>query len=187
MHSWKKIFVRSAGFGFGAATALAIVVGLWILYSSRPVSPKPWNSQAIASKFSDLYVNTGDRIIAEFRYSLESSLDLDYTLPSDKDSAFVVLPEKKGLEKKTEMEWPSGMILPAHQRINIAFRIPYDYNDSYPRKQRDDLYKLNAFMNRRLKELDGFVMLDRKNRYEIKFSKGWETKEQNSNKGEQKE
>lgn len=176
MKTWQKIFIRSAG--FGAATALAVIVGLWIWYSSRPVPPKPWNSQAISSKFSDLYVNTGDRIIVEFRYSLESSLDLDYTFPLDKDSVFVILPEEKGLEKKPEMEWPSGVILPAHQRINIAFRIPFDYNESYPKKQRDDLDKLGAFMNRRLKELDGFVILDRKNRYEIKFAKGWETKEE---------
>ena len=174
MYTWKKVFIRSAGFGFGAIMAIALIVGLWLWYNSRPKPVKPWDSQAITSCFSDLQVSVGDRIIAEFRYSLESSLDHDYVLPSDDESAFIVLPDGKGLAKKENLEWPKGAILPAHQKISITFKIPFDYNDFYPRKHRDDLGKLNAFMKRRLKEIEGFVILDRKRRYEIKFPKGWE-------------
>lgn len=59
----------------------------------------------------------------------------------------------------------------AGQKVIVTFQLTYDYNDSYPKNDRDNLDKFAKFMNRRLKDLDGFVVLDRENRYQITFPK----------------
>jgi hypothetical protein len=61
----------------------------------------------------------------------------------------------------------------AGQKISTLFQITYDYSESFPQKERDNLDKLAKFMNRRFREIDGFVVLDKKNRYEVIFPKGW--------------
>ena len=48
-----------------------------------------------------------------------------------------------------------------------------EYNDVYPERDRDDSEKLAAFMTRRLKELDGFVLFDKTHRYKIVLPNGW--------------
>ncbi|MGH7845535.1 MAG: hypothetical protein ACREQW_10245, partial [Candidatus Binatia bacterium] len=52
--------------------------------------------------------------------------------------------------------------------------LTYEYNDSYPKSDRENLDKVSKFMARRLKELEGFAVLDRTNRYQVIFPKGWQ-------------
>jgi hypothetical protein len=61
--------------------------------------------------------------------------------------------------------------------MSVSFYLTYDYNESYQKKDHGNTDKLIKFMNSHLKEVDGFVVLDKKNRYEIVFPilfpKGW--------------
>jgi hypothetical protein len=43
----------------------------------------------------------------------------------------------------------------------------------YPEREKDNGEKLAAFMDRRLKELDGFVLFDKTRRYKIILLNGW--------------
>jgi hypothetical protein len=171
MNPWRKVFLRAAGFGVGIVAAVAIAIGAWIYIASLPQTPGPWDREKIKADFADLEVNTGNKLIAIFRYTVENTTRHDYHLPDDPKSAFVVLSEGKGLSQESEITWDRGAYLPPGQKISVSFRLAYDYNDSYPKQDRDNLDKLGKFMKRRLKETDGFVILDKSNRYEIVFLK----------------
>ena len=174
MGRWQVLFFRAAGFGAGFAAALVIATAGWLFYQSLPETPKPWNRDVIKATFADLKVNTGERPIATFKYTLENTTRHDYYLPTDDKSAFVILPGGKGMSQDEELAWDKGSYLPPGQKVTVSFWVTYDYNDSYPKNDRGNLDKLSKFMGRRLKELEGFAVLDRANRYQIVFPKGWE-------------
>jgi hypothetical protein len=173
MNPWLKVFLRTSGFGAGAVLAAVIAIGAWFYTTSLPEKPKPWNREAIKATFADLYVNTGNKIVTTFRYTVENRTRSDYYFPDDAKSAFVVLSEGKGLSQEDEIAWGRGAYLPSGQKVSVSFQLTYDYNESYTKEERDNPDKLSKFMNRRLKEVNGFVVLDKKARYEIVFPKGW--------------
>jgi hypothetical protein len=174
MGHWQRIFLKAAGFGAGFAAFLVATVAGWIFFKSLPETPKPWNRDAIKATYADIYVTTGDRPVATFKYTLENATPNDYYLPSDPKAAFVILPNEKGMSQDEELSWDNGAYVPAGQKVSASFRLTYDYNDSYPKSDRDNLDKLSKFIARRLKQLEGFVVLDRTNRYQINFPKGWQ-------------
>jgi len=108
-----------------------------------------------------------------FTYSVQSLIDRDCYFSHDNDIVFRVLPDGKGLVQDNAIKLKNGTYIPAHKRVNVSLQVTYDYDDFYSKKQRFDLEKLNTFFKRRLEEIDGFVVLDRKNRYEIRFPNGW--------------
>jgi len=180
MALWQRVFLRAAGFGAGFAALIAVVVGAWVLISSLPDTPRSWEKGAVQATFADIFIDTGDRPVATFKYTVENTTANDYFLPSDPKAAFVVLPNGKGLSKEEQLEWDSGAYIPAGQRVSVSFRVTYDYNDSYPFDERDDAEKLSAFIGRRLKELEGFSVLDRERRYQIDFPNGWQKSDESS-------
>ena len=174
MTTWQRIFIRAAGFGVGCVVTIIIAIALWSYFSSRPTKPKPWNESAILAEFSEITVNTGDKIVAHFRYLVENTTEYDYSLPSDGEAAFIKLPETKGLTKDHDIAWDVGTFVPTGQKVAINFRLTYDYSEySFPKSDIDNIEKFSKFMNRRLSEVDGFVILDKENRYQIDFHRGW--------------
>lgn len=97
MIPWQKLFLKAAGFGAGFAAFLVAAIAGWQVFQSLPESPKPWNRDAIKATYAELFMNTGDRPVATFRYALENTTPRDYYLPSDPKAAFVVLPDGKVL------------------------------------------------------------------------------------------
>jgi len=174
MTPWQNLFLKAAGFGAGFAAFLISAIAGWQLFQFLPESPKPWNRDAIKATYAYLNMNTGDRPVATFKYTVENTTPRDYYLPSDPQAAFVVLTDGKGLSQGEELTWDKGAYVPAGLKVSVSFHLTYDYNDSYPKLDRDNLDKLSKFMARRLKELDGFVVLDRTNRYQVTFQNGWQ-------------
>jgi|SRR5882724_8408342 len=174
MAPWQRIFLKAAGFGAGFATFLVGALAIWLFVKSLPETPKPWNRDAVKATYADLFMNPAERPVAMFRYTLENTTPHDYYLPADPKSAFVILPEGKGMSQEEELTWDKGAYLPPGQKVTVSFQLTYDYNDSYPKAERDNLDKLSKFMARRLKEIEGFALLDRTNRYQITFPKGWQ-------------
>ncbi len=172
--SWQRLLLKAAGFGAGFAALLVGTFAIWFFVESLPKTPKPWNRDVIKVTYVDLSVKTGERPVATFRYTIENTTPSDYYLPTDAKSAFVLLPKGKGLSQEEDLTWDKGAYVPAGQKVAFSFQITYDYDDSYPEADRDNLHKLATFMNRKLEELDGFAVLDRTNRYQISFPKGWQ-------------
>lgn len=168
-----RVFLRASGFGAGVVIAAGVIVGAWLYVASLPQKPRPWNRDAIKATFAGVYVRTGERIVTTFRYRVANKTKNDYYFPHDKGSAFIILPEGKGLSQEQEIVWGQGTYVPAGQKILTSFQLTYDYNDSYPQKERDDLNKLNKFMHRHLKEVAGFVIFAKMNHYETVFPGGW--------------
>jgi hypothetical protein len=173
MNPWLKIFLRASGFGAGAVVAAVLAIGAWFYITSILDKAKPWDRETISAMFADLYVTPGDQIVTTFRYTVENKTKKDYNFPEDPKSAFVILPEGKGLSQEENISWSHGAYLPSGQKMALSFQLTYEYNESYPKKDRDNSDKLARFMDRRLKEVDGFVILDKAKRYEIIFPKGW--------------
>ena len=178
--------LRAVGFGAGFAVAITLLIGGWTYLESLPSTPKPWNRGAVTASFADLFVEAGDRIVVTFRYTVENKTMQDYYLPSDNQSVLTILPSEKGYASEPELGWDRGAYIPANQKIAVSFRMIYDYNDAYPKTDSNNVNKMNAFLKRRLKEIEGFAILDKEHRYEIMFPKGWkEPKEPSeSNKAE---
>ncbi len=176
MKFWQKLLLSAMGTGAGAVVAAAVAIGVWFYITSLPEKPKPWDRVAIKATFADLSVTLGEKIVTTFQYTLENKTKGDYYFPEDAKSAFVVLPEEKGLSQEDELAWSRGVYLPCGQKVSMSFHLTDDYNEAYPKKDRDNLDKLGEFMKSRLKKIDGFVVLDKKNRYEIVFPNGWKNK-----------
>jgi hypothetical protein len=88
----KWLFIR-AGFGAGTILTAALIIGVFMSYSSRE---KPWNEKAISASFSaDLYtVDENCNIIGmEIQCLLENRTSADYRLP---EQTFMIL-ENDGL------------------------------------------------------------------------------------------
>ncbi len=78
------------------------------------------------------------------------------------------------MHQQEDLSWDKGVYLPPGEKVTVSFKLTYDYNDAYPRAQRDNMDKASKWANRRLKEVDGFAILGRANRYQIIFPRGWE-------------
>ncbi|MGH2567801.1 MAG: hypothetical protein ACRDGA_05635, partial [Bacteroidota bacterium] len=174
MVAWQRILLKAAGFGAGFAGVLIGALAIWLWIQSMPETPRLWNRDALKASFEEIFVNTGDRPVATFKFILENTTPHDYHLPSDPKSAFILLPEGKGMSQEEELIWDRGAYVPSGQKVTVSFQVSYNYNEAYPKTDRDDLDKLSKFMNRRLKELDGFAVLDRVKRYQIIFPRGWQ-------------
>jgi hypothetical protein len=171
MQPWKKVLLRAAGFGAGFAIVAAVIFGVAIWWSGRPVKPKPMNPHAITGTFSGMgmQVRTDDMHLT-VTYGLHNTTDKDYSLPSTGE-LMIVDPENKGLDVIHGVTWDSATIPPG-QTVNLNFDIPYPLSD-YNKTAADltDEKAMVDFIQKRLKEIDGFRFFDYGNRYEIDLPK----------------
>jgi len=108
----------------------------------------------------------------------QPKIPYDYCLPNDNEAAFIQIPGTKGLTKDHDITWDKGTCVPTGQKVAVFFRLNYNYSEySFPKSDINNLEKFSKFMSRRLSEIDGFVILDNQNRYQINFPKGWEDKQ----------
>jgi hypothetical protein len=180
MALWKKILLRSLGFGAGFAVVLCAVAGSWLWYSERPKPPQPWNKQAITAEY-DYVLPEGDKNNLSFRYVLQNNSDSDYRISSDGEIEITAkLKREQGFQQFSHFvttEYP--IFVPAKSRVRIAINIPYPYPIKEKENPTDDerkQYTTNVakYVTDKMGDLDGFVMFDTSNRYEIDFPNGWE-------------
>jgi hypothetical protein len=181
MVSWKSILLRSAGFGAGFAVALCGIVGFWIWYSGRPEPPKAWNKHAIGAEY-DYVRPAGDKDYLAFHYTLQNNTDFDYRVESD---AGIEITAKLKQEKAFSQfayhyvttDYP--IFVPARSRVWITLSIPYPY----PIKEKEEpslderkqyTADVAKYVSEKISNVDGFVLFDTSNRFEIDFPNGWE-------------
>jgi hypothetical protein len=181
LSGWKAVLLKSIGFGAGFAVVLCAVAGSWLWYSGRPKPPKPWNKNAITAEY-DYVRPEGDNNYLSFHYILQNNTDLDYLVDSNVGMEVTgKLKREKGLSRfdshYVTMEYP--IFVPAKNRVWLSLNIPYSYSIKEKGKPTADEQKqytteVAKYVTDELANLDGFVLFDTSNRYEIDFANGWE-------------
>jgi hypothetical protein len=172
---WKKLVLVGAGIGGGFAIMLAVIAAGWVWYEGRPHRDPDWNTTAIKATFKDVVITTSvPKPKLTFSYSLENTTASDYTIDGTSQvQVMATLPEGKGFDPDEALSLPASLYIPSKQKVVLSIFKEAEYNDAYPERDRDNGEKLAAFMNRRLKELDGFVLFDKGRRYKIVLPNGW--------------
>jgi hypothetical protein len=177
---WKKTLLLGFSFGAGLAIFLSIAAGSFLWYESHPKPPesaKPWNSKAVTAEFDFLDI-VGDESNIAFYYTLQNNTETDYQLPEDPQVMARLKDEKSLTAAKDMIKKVDSVFIPQKQRARYVII----FNGSYPEKKKADYVneekaafrnRLKQYLNKHADDLDGFVVFDNANRYEIDFPKGW--------------
>jgi hypothetical protein len=188
MATWKQILLKAAGFGAGFALFVCLILWLWSWYSSRPKPPKPWDTRKITAEYdvaSTEKAENKDKTFAIY-YTLQNNTDYDYEI-KDKDSAILAAQLKR--EKSVSMNWDqkwlhyeTPVFVPAHGRVRFCVHLAYPYVNSPPEPTKDAkaIYEYDTGIAKYLKNemgnLNGFVLYDQTNRYEVLLPNGWDAR-----------
>jgi hypothetical protein len=185
MPEWKRSLLIGVGWGLGTAVGLAVIVGGFLWYQSRPkppTPPKPWNTTAIKAEYD--YIDTeGEKNTVVFYYTLENTTAFDYRLENgDKVLMSATLAKQRHLSPFSEQEkidYP--VFVPAKKRVRFSIHVDYAYpvkEKSNPNvvERREFRSKLEKYATDEFGNLDGFDLLDESSRYEIVFPAGWKQK-----------
>jgi hypothetical protein len=72
------------------------------------------------------------------------------------------------------LTWDQSLYIPSGQKVNVSILLPIMYSDfNFSQQKASDEKQLSAFIDRRLAEIDGFVLFDQTNRYKVDFPNGW--------------
>lgn len=181
MALWKRILLRSTGFGAGFAL---VIVSAISLYSWRSSRPKEWSSTAITARPTQLEEQTsGEDVHFLFRYALTNNTANDYRVVAP--SSGVLMEQLAGdasLLKAENASWDGDVQIPARQSVNVVFDVTVhlsDYNTTAEKlagpnpNQGEISEEYSRFLGKRLKEINGLVLLDYSNRYRIELPENW--------------
>lgn len=171
LQPWTRFMILRSAMGAGFAVTLSLIVGGAMLYSARPRSPKRWNTHAISASFDAVGSEGPDHALV-FYYILENKTDRDYQLPDHFDVT-VMSKLKEGTLSFDNGSYrgDEDLFLPAKQRVRFAVHSSWRCPDAAA--DPSAVGALAAYVNRLAPALDGFVVFDQKNRYEIELPKGW--------------
>jgi hypothetical protein len=178
MALWKKILLRSAGFGAGFAIATALVIGGWHWYRARPKPPRPWNKQAITATYDGVHPEGENNDLA-FDYILQNNTDWDLRIDSDLELQITAkLKKEQALSENGRISTTYSIFVPAKGRAWISLTTPYAYPFHEKEKATASERKqfraaVPAFVADKLADLDGFVFFDADDRYETVLPDGW--------------
>jgi hypothetical protein len=185
--NFKRFFIVGLGWGVGTTLTLLLVFGGYSWYASRPkpkLPPKPWNSSAIKAEFD--YVDTeGEKNDIVVNYTLENTTEFDYRASqSDNIRMHARLSREKSLSPFSELsriDYP--IVVPAKKRVRFRVYLGYPYplkepDDGPPGSGKESRAAVSKYIVEKLNNLDGFVLLDDVNRFEIDFEPGWKKQPQ---------
>jgi hypothetical protein len=180
MENWKKIVFRAAGFGGGFAVVAALILGIIVWCSSRPVKPKPWDTKSITAVFGNLSTEGTNHTVI-YNYTLINNTDSDYSLQDDSTSHIGfkrMQTNALDFSDKDFIKPDFPIYIPAKSRVSIALHMPLPYESDVdlnsPTAVQHDYYtKLSHFVSDTISNVDGFVLMDDSSRYEIIFPNGW--------------
>jgi hypothetical protein len=176
--TWKKILLRSAGFGAGFAIVVCGVIGGVIWYSSRPSKAvKKWNTTAL--KVTEppafgAYKNDKDsRMYVEFNYSVQNNTDDDYKIESAESLKVLVRFTDGSVSEPVTTEAASvklPVFLPAKETGALSLVIQQSVPTKTERETDEDYHEqLRSYLEKQWSrdKLAGFVLYDETNRYEL--------------------
>ena len=188
MENWKRL-VLTAGLGGGFAIGLALIAGAWLWYQGRPTKLKPWNTKAIVAAFD--YPDIESSQPGGSNESTVSMIVLYYTLENTTDSDYHMPPQEQlevdaRLKREKSLSGDTGILtldkeqvfIPAKQRRRFSLHLNYSMTKSWgpepkTKQEQRERWKLIAdYLNKELTNLDGFVVFDSTNRFQINLP-GW--------------
>lgn len=184
MPTWKRIFLKAAGFGVGITLALAVLASGLYWYSTRPKPPKPWNTKAIRATYYNVTTSgSGAGLKIDFGYILENTTDRDYSLDEfPKPHIAVKLEDTQSLAELNDenLKLRLPIYIPAHQKVRIYVEVPpYGLTTEFPGNaaSEGDLEKFHLLVaqhvSQHMENLGGFEIFDESTRYQIDLPGGW--------------
>jgi hypothetical protein len=181
---WKNLAIRSFFGGAGIGVALVILAGTFIWYHNRPERPKPWNTSALKAQWDTMEFTTGaakdvEGYPVDFYYNVKNNTDRNYPLTGPTLTVMAVLTDGNALSKEFgHYQLGSATVdglafIPPNGTARIAVHISYRYPDEFSQADKKNVDKIVASLNRRLKELNGFVVFDEENHYRVDLPEGW--------------
>lgn len=178
MSAIKRWIITGLSFGAGFAITLAIIIGLFIWHENKP---KPWDTKAITSIYDTADIE-GDNSTFVFYYTLQNNTDKDYTINDASD--FVLLSKLKrqnslsGTNTQDLLKIDTPILLPAKQRLRFAIHLGYPYENKSivgPTKEDKEKFRkeIGLYLQKEIPNLNGYVLFDKTNRYQINFNRGW--------------
>ena len=176
---WKRIIVVGVCVGVGFALMASLIVGVAFWYESRPKPPRPWDTAAITAEF-DVVDTEGENDQIVFRYTLQNNTDFDYSPLDTSLKLMGQLERQKSLSNSPE-GFPKidSVYIPARQRVRYSIHTIYPYDkeklkaDASTDERTAWRKKLGIFIKEDMGNLNGFVIFDDTDRYQINFKKGW--------------
>ncbi len=181
--SSNRVWLWGFSIGVGAVIAVALIIGGILWYQSRPEPQKPWNTIAVKASF-DFLSTEGDKNTLCFYYTLENRTDIDYRLSSTDAESFAAKLERAGslsVLNEDELKIDLPIFIPAKHKVRATVHLSYscdEHQENYLDEQKEPdrarfQAAVGAWVKKKMPNLDGFVLFDKKNRYEIEFPKGW--------------
>ena len=169
----KKLAVISLSAGAGFAITLTIVFGSFLWYDSRPRPQKPWNKSAIVAQSAPSFDASMNASRIRLEYYLVNKTDTDYQLTSA--GSFKLLAKQRGGSLSTpipaeEVSIILPVFIPAQQKavLDVIFeKLPEPYNVIASNSEAQEHERLRAYIERNFGGIDGFVIFDDLDRYEI--------------------
>lgn len=129
MPLWKKILLRTVGFGAGFALSLFIAIAVAFWYHNRPKPPSPWNRKAITAEYDDVDTEGKERRFV-FAYTLQNNTFEDFRLESEGGINLTVkLKRQQELgefsHRIISLEYP--LFIPAKSRVRVTLHLETPY------------------------------------------------------------
>ena len=176
---------------------LVLLAGGVFWYTTRPQPVKPWNQEALKSEYYRLDISDppdgidcATKKCFKFLYNVTNKTDTDYKLSSETGLTMMTkLEDSKSLtSSKGDLHLATPAFIPSKQTVRVELIFPsYGFDKPEPSydddKARIEFRKaMETFVRTKLPNLDGFVVFDEGNRYQIEFAAGWKTDEKESKK-----
>jgi hypothetical protein len=180
MENWKKVLLRAAGFGGGFAVIGAIILGVAVWWSGRPVKPKPWNKTAITASYEAIVVTGKDNTV-DVLYTLRNNTDEDYKIADDSSIHFGVTTRQfqvTNYQDKDFGKFDYPIFVPAKSQVQVVLHIGLTMvehlkDGATDDEQHDFNTRVAQLMQAAASNVSGFVVLDDNARYEIDLPEGW--------------
>ena len=180
--NWKKFLLLGVGWGLGTAAGLAVILACYVWYQSRPKPPKPWNRTSIKAEYNYVDIE-GSKNSMLFNYTLENATDFDYHVEDVTHGNLNAMLSQQnsliGMGEAGKLDYPISV--PARKRVECLVHLTgYTYldkmkSDADLQERRKYRAGVESYIAKEMKNLDGFDLLDEKNRYEIVFPSGWKS------------
>lgn len=174
---WKRILLRSVGFGMGIGLGLGVAGLCLAWYINRP---KAWRSEMLTASKPEITAGVGsdNAVHVHYAYGLTNHTGREFTMPSTYSGAlFRKSPEGDSLVKLNSATWDTSLRIPPGQTLTVAFNVDYplaDYNTTSAEISAGGESKgLIPFLTRRMNETNGLVFLDYVDNYRIELPRNW--------------
>jgi hypothetical protein len=174
---WKLTFWRLFAFGVGIGCAILLAAGTYVWLQTRPEPPKPWDTESITATF-DSVLTEGDQNTWVFYYSISNNTDRDYRL--DATSAAYMSKARGNTLSNASPDFETfdtPIYIPSKHRLRFAVHVkfPYDIKDPLDDEAAHAVWKKQflEFVRKEARNLNGWVLFDETNRYEIILRRGW--------------